>query len=100
VDSGWGQGFYSAFPANPSYGGAEVRVAVRITRAFMMRDSVEDAERYDALLRRTGFLDDPARALASEGYDGLLVHYQGGQTVVVVYRGDQVKVVVDEAAGE
>jgi hypothetical protein len=95
-DAAWGQGFYSRSSADPQYGEATVRVAVRLQSPLEIMDSVRDAGILELLTAQAG-TDDFRAAIQAAGYDGVLVHY-GQQLVVVAFESSQVKVVVSEDA--
>src|SRR5437868_1626803 len=94
--AGWGQGFYSSTRPWLEYGPAEVRVAIRLLRPLIIRDTVRGAELLDELMRNTGHLDDARAAVRAAGYDGVILHYPFGEIWVVAFENDQVNVVADD----
>lgn len=88
----WGQGFYSSTLPDLHYGDTIVRVAVRITRPWVMRDTLQAVEELESLMEdmRTSARRD---ALIAAGYDGVIVQYGPGDAWVVALHNDQIKVV-------
>jgi hypothetical protein len=93
-DAGWGQGFYSATIPDLRFGPATVRVAVRLMRPLVVRDTIDAAELLERLLEQAD-VDDVRIALLNAGYDGVVVDFGGGDLEVVAYHNSQVKVVVE-----
>lgn len=92
----WGQGFYTSSRIDPQYGAVSLRTAVRLRHALIISDPIDGAELIDRLLIDAGNGDDVRGAVQRAGYDGVVVHWPDGETWVVSYFPDQVKIVRDE----
>jgi hypothetical protein len=98
-NAAWGQGFYSSTLPDRQYGGVSVRVAVRLVRPLVIHDTVRDSELLDELMVRTSAPTYRDAVLAA-GYDGLVLHFGPGDTWVVAFMDEQVKVVVEARGRE
>lgn len=95
ADAAWGQGFYSSTLDTPEYGEAVVRVAVKLTRPLVIRDTIAGAELLDELLLRAQTQDFRA-AIVAAGYDGVIVHWGPKDQWVVAFSAEQVRIVKEQ----
>jgi hypothetical protein len=92
IDATWGQGFYTSDRPMRESGAVGVRVAIRLQRPFVVEDRIAAHELIEDLIAETG-IEDRRRAMQAAGYDGVIVHWESGETWVVAFEDDQVKVI-------
>jgi hypothetical protein len=92
IDATWGQGFYTSDRPMRESGSVGVRVAIRLQHPFVVEDRIAAHEVIEDLIAETG-IEDRRRALQAAGYDGVIVHWESGETWVVAFEDDQVKVI-------
>lgn len=92
LDAKWGQGFYTSTRPRFEYGEASVRVAVRLRRPLIALDQIDAQEYIDALLARASG-DDIRAVLRAVGHDGVVIHWDSGETWAIAFENDQVRVV-------
>jgi hypothetical protein len=90
----WGQGFYSSTRPAPDYGETGLTVALRITRPWIVWDTMRAADELEDMMAAIG-TEDRHGALRAHGYNGVIAHYAGGEMVVVAFEDRQVKVVLE-----
>ena len=89
----WGHGFYASAHADPQYGEAEVRVAIRLMQPLNIADTIDGAEIIDRHLVGFG-TEDIRDALCAAGYDGVVLHLDQSDLLVVAYYAHQVRVII------
>ena len=89
----WGHGFYASARADPQYGEAEVRMAIRLMQPLIIADTIDGAEIIDRHLVGFG-TEDIRDALCAAGYDGVVLHLDQSDLLVVAYYAHQVRVII------
>ena len=88
----WGQGFYSSLNPDPGYGEVRISVAMRLTRPWLVTDTLRGPEQLELLKEQMGILN-AREALLAAGYNGVVAYYSRSDVVVVAFENEQVKIV-------
>jgi hypothetical protein len=93
-DARFGRGFYSSTVSRSEFGTASVTVAVRLLSPLGPAPYLDIEEAIQDLITSIE-VEDPRAALLQAGYDGVVIEWGPGDTEVVAFFPEQVKVVRD-----